>query len=185
MPLQKRAINLAKRAHLNDSADAASYRSKYTTYPTALHGPKVRPCDVATSDVYFSGKLLGDAFTNFTTLITNGTGVYCTTAEEDNATLEALVRAAMAKLVDFSRVIVMRTASDFDRPFAREPDTTNLLYAEQGGFEPSIQNIYLAGREVIKGVTGQWGSVFEKGVMPDNYIGDIFGSLGGTPDFGE
>lgn len=40
--------------------------------------------------------------------------------QEDNATLEALLRAAIYKLVDFARVIVMRTASDFDRPYNAE-----------------------------------------------------------------
>ena len=38
------------------------------------------------------------------------------TAQEDNATFEAMLRAHKAGLMDFSRVILMRTASDFDRP---------------------------------------------------------------------
>ena len=82
--------------------------------------------------MYFSGTLLGEAFGNYLTLVTNGTGVYCTTAQEDNATLEALLRGALAKLLDFSRVIIMRTASDFDRPYAGESDLQNLVYFEQG-----------------------------------------------------
>ncbi|WES04380.1 hypothetical protein PX690_21385 [Bacillus velezensis] len=69
-------------------------------------------CDTATSDVYYSGTLLGEAFENTTTLLTNGSGVYCMTAQEDNATLSALLRAALFKIVDFSRIIIMRTASD-------------------------------------------------------------------------
>lgn len=109
------------------------------------------------------------AFENYTTLVTNGTGVYCTTAQEDNATLEALLRAAIYKLVDFTRIIVMRTASDFDRPYDGEPDTVNLFYADQGSFEPAIQNIYLAGREVIAGITGNWAKTFKKGITAPNY----------------
>ena len=141
-------------------------------------------CDVATSDVYFSGTLLSEAFENTTKLFTNGTGVYCTTAQEDNATLEALLRGAIANLTDFSRIIVMRTASDFDRPFAGEADTTNLFYADQGGFDPAIANIYLAGIKVVEGILDEWDSTFEKGIVASNYVGDIFGSLGGIPDFG-
>jgi hypothetical protein len=45
-------------------------------------------------------------------------------------------------------------------------------------------NIYLAGIKVVQGILGQWDTVFEKGVNATNYIGDIFGTLGGTPDFG-
>ena len=103
---------------------------------------------------------------------------------EDNATLEALLRGAIANLTDFSRIIVMRTASDFDRPFAGEADTTNLFYADQGGFDPAIANIYLAGIKVVEGIIDAWDSTFLKGIPATNYVGDIFGSLGGIPDFG-
>lgn len=37
---------------------------------------------------------------------------------------------------------------------------------------------------IIRGILNGWGCVFEQGIPTDNYIGDIFGSLGGTPDFG-
>ena len=53
-----------------------------------------------------------------------------------------------------------------------------------GGFEPAIQNIYLAGREVIAGVVNNWDKTFKKGIKAPNYIGDIFGTLGRSPNFG-
>lgn len=116
--LQDYAYNLAKTTKLNDSDTAVVYRANYASseiYAAGAAAPDVYKCDVATSDVYYSGKLLGEAFGNFSTLMTNGSAVYCSTAQEDNATLEVLLRAALAGLVDFSRIIVMRTASDFDR----------------------------------------------------------------------
>jgi purine nucleoside permease len=185
--LQEVAINFAKTAKLNDSADAVTYRANYakdTLYAAGAAPPAVYACDVATSDVYYSGKLLGEAFGNFTKLITNGTGNYCSTAQEDNATGEALMRAAMFGLVDFSRVIVMRTASDFDRPYPGESAEFNLFYSTQGAFLPAIANLYLAGIEVVSGILSGWDTTFKAGITPNNYIGDIFGSLGGTPDFG-
>jgi hypothetical protein len=78
----------------------------------------------------------------------------------------------------------MRTASDFDRPFPGEAATTNLWWAEQGAFNPSIANIYNAGIEVVKGILNGWDSTFAAGMNASNYIGDIFGTLGGTPNFG-
>lgn len=164
-----------------------AYRANYATseaFAAGATGPTVQLCDVATSDVYFSGDILGEAFGNYTTLVTNGSGIYCSTAQEDNATLEALLRAAIEQLVDFSRIIVMRTISDFDRPYPGQAATDNLFYAEQGAFEPSIQNIYLAGVKVIEGIIDGWNSTFSGGVNATNYIGDIFGTLGGEPDFG-
>ncbi|KAK5280961.1 hypothetical protein LTR40_005605, partial [Exophiala xenobiotica] len=38
---------------------------------------------------------------------------------------------------------------------------------------------------VVMGVLEGWDSTFEKGVVPTNYAGDIFATLGGTPDFGQ
>ncbi|KAA6407482.1 MAG: purine nucleoside permease [Lasallia pustulata] len=162
--LRQLAIGFARTATLNDSSAAMAYRANYAStaaYAAGATAPGVSP---ATSPP--------------------PTGVYCTTAQEDNATLEALLRGALNNLTDFGRIIVMRTASDFDRPYAGEAATYNLFYADQGGFEPAIQNIYLAGVKVVEGILAGWNTTFAKGVNATNYIGDIFGTLGGTPDFG-
>lgn len=186
--LQHLAASFARNATLNDSSAAVAYRAKYATsdlYTAGTNAPSVIECDVATSDVYYSGKLLGEAFSNYTKLVTNGTGNYCTTAQEDNATLEVLVRAAATNLVDFARIIIMRTASDFDRPWPGQPASVNLFFSsQQGAFEPAIQNIYLAGIKVVEGILDGWNATFSKGVAASNYIGDIFGTLGGEADFG-
>lgn len=108
------------------------------------------------------------------------------TAQEDNASLEALLRSSYHNLTDFSRIIVMRTASDFDRPYLGESDLDNLFYDDQGGFLPAVKNIYLAGVKVVEGILDNWNSTFEKGIEPKNYIGDILGTLPQKlkPDFG-
>ncbi|KIW92647.1 uncharacterized protein Z519_06494 [Cladophialophora bantiana CBS 173.52] len=182
------AISLASGAKLNDTAASQQYRAKYaqeSLYAAGAQAPSVLGCDVATSDVYYSGTHLSEAFENTTTIWTNGSGIYCTTAQEDNASLEAIMRAAAKNLTDFSRVIVMRTASDFDRPPPGVSQIQNLLYINQGGFTPAIQNIYLAGVRVIEGILAGWTSTFATGVPATNYVGDIFATLGGTPDFGQ
>ncbi|KAK0104306.1 hypothetical protein ONS96_005393 [Cadophora gregata f. sp. sojae] len=183
------AATFASAAKLNDSSDAIAYRSKYAStrtriYAAATRKPGIIKCDTATSDVYFSGTLLGETFENTTRLWTNGSGVYCMTAQEDNATLEAMLRFAVHKTVDFARIIIMRTASDFDRPYPGASPEFNLFFSNQGAFEPAVQNIYLAGTEVVKGILEGWKKTFERGVRPRNYIGDVLGTLGGKPDFG-
>ena len=180
------AIQFAKTAKLNDSDTAIKYRSHYANNPAYKAGsqpPTVVACDGATSDNYFSGKLLGETFENTTKLFTNGSGLYCNTAQEDNATLEVLLRGALHHLVDFSRIIVMRTCANFDRQYDGQTAFDNLFTAS-GGFLPSINNIYLAGIKVVEGILHGWDSKFCKGIKAPNYIGDIFGTLGGTPDFG-
>ncbi|KAG8975041.1 hypothetical protein FRC05_006464 [Tulasnella sp. 425] len=183
--LRKEVVQYAKKATLNDSDAAIAYRANYPQ-EAARAAPSVVECDVATADVWYSGKILSDTFSNTTRIWTNGTGVYCATAQEDNGTLEALVRGAKAGKVDYSRVILMRTFSDFDQPYDNEQTLFNLRYANQGGVLPAINNIYLVGIKVAQGILAGWDSKFKQGIKPTNYVGDIFGSLGGDikPDFG-
>ena len=104
------AHGLACKAKLADSNTAKSYRARYRdSFEKAAQAPSVVKCDVATSDVYYSGTMLAEAFENTARLWTNGTGESCMSAQEDSAVLEVLVRGAIEKLVDFSRVVVMRT----------------------------------------------------------------------------
>lgn len=37
---------------------------------------------------------------------------------------------------------------------------------------------------MVEGILNEWETTFAKGIPATNYIGDIFGSLGGVPDFG-
>ena len=57
---------------------------------------------------------------------------YCATQQEDNAHLEALLRGTLAGKVDFSRVAIMRTASDFDRAPPGETEVFHLLQVLRG-----------------------------------------------------
>ncbi|KAF4966489.1 hypothetical protein FSARC_5830 [Fusarium sarcochroum] len=207
--LQDTAYKLASKAELSDANGPKQYRALYgrmgESYKSATQPPSIVKCDTATSDVYYSGSRLSESFENTTRVWTNGTGVYCMSAQEDNAILEVLVRAAIEKNVDFSRVMVMRTGmplteshprsptkaslanilgSNFDRPPPDCSDLEHLTNAKQNGFSIAIDNIFNAGVEIVKGIINEWDSKFKDGVKADNYVGDIFGSLGGKPDFG-
>jgi hypothetical protein len=76
------------------------------------------------------------------------------------------------------------TGSDFDRPPPGVSAYDNLVVVNQNGFGIAIDNIYNAGIEIVKGVLTSWDCAFKDGIKATNYIGDIFGSLGGEPDFG-
>ncbi|KAL2841771.1 purine nucleoside permease [Aspergillus pseudodeflectus] len=184
------AAGFARNASLADSDAARQYRRNYLTadnrYHAATQPPGIVQCDTSTSDVYFAGHILTSTFANTTKALTGGKGVYCTSQQEDNATLEALIRGAKAGLLDFRRIIIMRSGSDFDRPFPGQTALQGLLYSDHGGFEIAVRNLYLAGREVIKGILGSWGMLFQHGFDEEGYAGDVWGSLSGgvPPDFG-
>ncbi|KAI0367093.1 purine nucleoside permease [Pilatotrama ljubarskyi] len=183
--LRQVAVEMAKRGTLFDDAASQQYRAKYAAHPDFAPGaasPSVLACDTATSDVYWAGALLAAAFENTTKLFTNGTATFCTGQQEDSGTLASLLRGAIWGMVDFSRIIVMRTASDFDRPFPGESAVDNLFLMP--GFDISIKNLAAAGVPIVTGIVSQWETRFKKGIKPSNYIGDVLGSLGGTPDYG-
>ncbi|KAI0020743.1 purine nucleoside permease [Xylariomycetidae sp. FL0641] len=155
-------------------------------YAKAMADPAVLACDVATSDVYYSGALLGEAFEDTVRVWTNQTaGTYCMTAQEDSAVLAVLTRAARAGLLDLGRAVVLRSGSNFDRPPPGVSAYEHLTQVgEHDGFDLAIENMYRAGIEIVDGILDGWHDTFEKGLAPTNYVGDILGTLGGTPDFG-
>lgn len=72
--LRRIVAGFASTAVLNDSATAIAYRANYARSPLYTAGaspPRVVLCDTATSDVFFSGVLLSDAFANYTRLVTS------------------------------------------------------------------------------------------------------------------
>lgn len=73
--LRQLAYGFASKAVLNDSAEAVAYRALYandSAYAAGTMPPSVILCDGATSDVYYSGQLLGQALGDYLTLVTNG-----------------------------------------------------------------------------------------------------------------
>jgi purine nucleoside permease len=150
------AFALSRHVDLSDSSAAQVARAKYG-YAPANRPPSVIQCDTLSGDTWWSGTRLGERAREWTKLLTGGNGVYCTTQQEDNATYEALTRAATAHRVDLKRVAVLRAGTDFDRPYAGQTSADNLLgYASQGGFEPSIENLYRAGNPLVQDIVTHW-----------------------------
>jgi len=154
--LLQKAYALSRHVVLSDGPEAQAARSKFSYAPANLP-PTVLLCDTLAGDTWFSGTLLGQRATQWTQILTDGKGVYCTTQQEDNATYEALKRGASVKLVDLNRVAVLRAGSDFDRPYNGQTSADNLLnYAAQGGFVIALQNLYLTGNPLVQEITGNW-----------------------------
>ncbi|RKP45288.1 purine-nucleoside phosphorylase [Trinickia fusca] len=151
------AFALSRNVVLSDSAQAQAARAKYG-YAPANRPPSVIQCDTLAGDTWWSGTQIGERAREWTKIVTDGKGTYCTTQQEDNATYEALSRAATAHRVDLTRVAVLRAGSDFDRPYAGQTSADNLLnYASQGGFGPAIQNLFLTGNPLVQDIATHWG----------------------------
>jgi purine nucleoside permease len=152
--LLQAAYRLTKSVELSDSEAAKAYRARYGSAPAAS-APKVTICDTVSSDTWWHGAKLGAAMEAWAKLITDGVANTCTTQQEDNATLTALERGADAKLLDFNRIAVLRTASNFDR---EAPGQTALesLAAKSGGYLPSVTNAYRVGGMLAHAILADW-----------------------------
>ncbi|KAM0433500.1 hypothetical protein ACHAPT_004380 [Fusarium lateritium] len=186
--LRQISMELALQVTLEDSKNAAKTRAKYAGSPDVMYRaatlpPTIFEGDVLSSNTFWHGFYLSESMDNVTKVYTGGKGKYAMTAQEDTAILSALLRAALQKKVDFSRVLLMRAAANFDRePTADVPPQLPWVM-DSGGLVPVVRNLYNTGVKIIDAILGEWSSKFEHGIKPDNYIGDIFGSLGGKPDF--
>ena len=156
--LLQKALELSKTATLEDSDTAAAYRANWDIAP-ANQPPSVVQCDTAAGDTWWHGQLLEQRAQDWTKLLTDGEGTYCTTQQEDNATYEGLKRGAAAHLLDIERVAVLRTASNFDRPYPGQSAQASLKASttgETGGFVPATQNLYIAGSPLVNDIVSKW-----------------------------
>lgn len=165
--LLQRALALSKGVTLDDSDKARSYRAKYRRAPASAP-PQVVQCDTLGGDTWWHGHRLGQHARDWTKLLTDGKGTYCTTQQEDNATYNALERAAKAGKVDLKRLAVLRTASNFDRPHPGQTAYASLMASTNGasgGFGPATRNLAIVGGALVRDIVSRW-NVWEAGV-PD------------------
>ncbi|KAK0654948.1 purine nucleoside permease [Cercophora newfieldiana] len=157
--LRSVAQGLAEKATLHLSETAAAYGALYATEPSGAFLPATLPPsviqgDVASSNVFFHGPHITSGVDGYCRLLTGGKAEYCMAAQEDNGTLAALMRASQVRKVDFSRVILLRSGSNFDQPppGKREGALDTPIHVAHGGLEIALENACVAGMEVVKGI---------------------------------
>jgi len=154
--LLQRALALSQAVTLADTEDMRAYRRHYRD-PAARRPPSVIQCDTLNGDTWWAGRLLGEHARRWTRLLTHGAGNYCTSQEEDNATLAVLARAAGAALVDPKRVAVLRTGSDFDRPYPHQTAFESLRAQRKlGAFHAAADNLVRAGMPLVEDISLHW-----------------------------
>ena len=156
--LLQKAMALSRGAALQDSPAAAAYRAKYKE-PAARGKPQVTQCDTLGGDTWWHGHRLGAHARAWSKLLSDGRATYCTTQQEDNATRNALERAAAAGKVDLKRLAVLRAGSNFDRPHPGQTAHQSLTASSTGGtggFVPALQNLQIVGGLLITDIVQHW-----------------------------
>jgi purine nucleoside permease len=135
--LLQKALSLSKSVALEDSEDLRAYRRHYPGAP-ANQAPTVIQCDTLSSDTWWAGDRL----------------------EEDNATLNALVRGSQSGLADLKRIAVLRSGSDFDRPYPQQGALESLQAqrALPDAVRVSAANLVHAGMPLVEAIVQHWDS---------------------------
>jgi purine nucleoside permease len=131
--LVRMASKLTAHVPLADDATAAANRAHYPGQ--AGKKPFVTTCATVTADDFWIGKDASETADYVVKQWTGGKGRYCTSQEEDNATAGVL-----AKHGYLDRYLSVRTASDFDQPYAGQ-SATEALNAFPGA-AIAIENAY-------------------------------------------
>ncbi|WP_410216662.1 purine-nucleoside phosphorylase [Paracoccus sp. (in: a-proteobacteria)] len=148
------AFEATKDMELADGEDAAAYRASYTQ-EAARAEPSVMVCASVSADTYWHGQTIADEVAGHVALLSDGAADYCMSQMEDNATLTALRRADEAGRLDFDRIAVLRTASNFDRAHDGQTAAESLA-AKSGGFGPATENAFRVGNAFAETVIADW-----------------------------
>jgi purine nucleoside permease len=153
------AYELTRSLRLADNEKAEHDRIRYHGYPKALAGPEVLIGATLSSSTYWHGKLLNQWAHDWVKYWTDGKGEYYTTAMEDTGTMQALTNLAKAGRVDLNRVLVLRTASNFDSPPPGVSAAQDLKDQESGHYSayiPSLEAAFVVGNRVASELLDRW-----------------------------
>ena len=153
------AYELTKNVKLPDSDGMAKRRAEFTTSPNAQRAPWVMKGDTLSSETFWHGQLLNQWANDWVKYHTDGKGNYVTTAMEDTGTLQALTWLTRAGKADVRRVLVLRTASNFDGP-PTGMTAAESLFGEKlttySAYIPSLESAHRVGSVVVHELVKNW-----------------------------
>jgi purine nucleoside permease len=152
------AFRLTEHVDLGDTPEMQKDRAAYT--PANAHRPPfVLKGDNISSSTFFSGVKMSDWANEWVKYHTGGKGNYVTTGMEDTGTLSSLQMLAKAGRVDWNRIMVLRTVSDYDQPPPGMTAAQNLARntgRQYVGYLPAIESAWRTGNPVVQEITTHW-----------------------------
>jgi purine nucleoside permease len=153
------AFDLTAHTPIPDSEAMRTYRAHFTDYPEARRPPFVLLGDTLASATYWQGALSTQWARRWVRLYTKNQGTFTTTACEDSGFMQAMTFLARGGRVDLSRVLVLRTASDYCLPRPGVTAAESLQYGTGKAYlamGEAFQSAYVVGRVVVNELTGHW-----------------------------
>ncbi len=152
------AFDLTRSTPLEDTPQLKAARSRFDG-AAADRPPFVTLGDEISASTFWHGKLMDAWAQRWVPYFTDGKGVFATTAMEDSGILQSLQFLANAGRVDWRRVLVLRTVSNYDQQ-PRGMDAAQSLAMQRVGkyaaYRPSLETAYSVGHVVVKELLTHW-----------------------------
>jgi purine nucleoside permease len=154
------AYRLTAATPLADDTALRAVRAPYSAYPNALRPPFVLRGDTLSGDRFWIGASMNAWAERWVSYRTNDRGTFVTTAEEDAGIMQSLTFLAQAGRVDTHRVLVLRTASDYDMPGDRG-DAASLLAQDastngESAYHEALEAAYRVASPVVIELSTHW-----------------------------
>jgi purine nucleoside permease len=152
------AFALTKDTALPDTPAMATRRQQYSE-EAAHRPPFVLRGDNLSASTFWHGKLLNQWARDWVKYQTDGHGTYAICGMEDTGTLQSLTWLSRAHKLDVSRVLVLRTASNFDqqRPGATAAESLGETKVRQySAYLPALDSAYRVGHLVVDNLIANW-----------------------------
>jgi purine nucleoside permease len=152
------AFDLTRNVRLADSEQLREIRTGFTG-AAAQKPPFVMLGDEISGSTYWHGKMLDTWATAWVPYFTGGQGQFVTTAMEDTGTLLSLKYLAAAGRVDYNRVLVLRTVSNYDQQpqGMSAPDSlSRQRIGTYSAYLPSLEAAYTVGHTVVDELLTHW-----------------------------
>ena len=157
------AFETTKDVKLADSAELAAARKPYNG-AAGQRAPFVLLGDEISSARYWHGAKMEAWAREWMRYFTGGKGVFATSAMEDTGTLNALKRLSASGRVDWERVMVLRTVSNYDRQppgLSAEESLLKQQSRKSVAFLPSLESAYVVGHKVVGEILKDWSTCGE------------------------
>ena len=152
------AYQMTQGVELPDPADLQKLRLEFDG--AAAHRPPfVLKGGNLSASTFWHGQLMQQWAENWVRYMTEGQGSYAICGMEDSGTVQSLTWLARAHKVDLDRVLVLRTASNFDVPKRGQTAADSLAgtkLAHYTAFLPSLDTAYRVGHVVVDDVVAHW-----------------------------
>jgi purine nucleoside permease len=152
------AFDLTKDTELLDTPAIKERRMQFEG-EAAHRPPFVLRGDNLSASTFWHGKLMNQWARDWVKYQTDGKGTYAICGMEDTGTLQSLTWLARAHKVDINRVLVLRTASNYDQQrtgITAAESLAETKVTKYSAYMPSLESAYHVGHVVVDSLVTNW-----------------------------